>query len=452
MLFCSPVFFFFFAAYVLFWFLIPPQRRLWLIIFGSLVFYGYWNWHYVFIPVLLTLVSYLGGVWIWACPKPKMRKLRLAFSIALLISPLIYYKYINFFTGREIVTGSLPLGISFVTFTLIAYLVDVYRKTYSAEASFSWLTGFVVFFPQLIAGPILRPAELLPQLKSHISVTLTQQYQAICIFTLGLAKKMIFADQIKIFVDQAFMSGGGGDLWPIALYGFPVQVYCDFSGYSDMAIGLALFFGIHLPINFDRPYLAASITEIWRRWHITLSFWFRDYVYFVITEKDSSLVHRMLAKLFTMILCGIWHGAAWTFILYGGLHGVFLGAELWIKSFKIRFSLPRIIKILITFHLWAFALIIFRAPDMSKAIEVAGNVVTFGGDMTLHPMKNLGYPILLMVIFYVSHPFDSIQKFKDMLKKTHPIIVVPMILILWLTVLTLGATAGGSSKFVYFEF
>ena len=228
----------------------PHRSRLWVIILGGLIYYGYWNWHYAIIPVVLTLISHIGGKWISRFDNSTKRRWALVLSVSVIVSPLLFFKYFNFFAGREIITFGLPLGISFITFTLIAYLVDVYRKSYPPESSLSWVMGYLIFFPQLIAGPILRPAELLPQLKRLTSVSLHTRYQALCIFTLGMVKKMVFADQVKTYVDHAFLTGGRGYEGLIAFYTFSVQVYCDFSGYSDMAIGLALFFRNSTPPQF----------------------------------------------------------------------------------------------------------------------------------------------------------------------------------------------------------
>ena len=451
MLFCSTVFLFFFLSYLLIWRITSHSFKLWVIIAGGLIFYGYWNWNYLLIPIMLTLVGYIGGICISRSVNHIKRNLTLAIVVFITVLPLLIFKYLNFFAGREIITLGLPLGISFITFTLIAYLVDVYRRSYPAEPSLSWLMGYIVFFPQLIAGPILRPAELLPQLKKTVSASWHARYQALCIFTVGMVKKLCFADQIDSYVAHAFQVGGKGYEGLIALYTFPVQLYCDFSGYSDMAIGLALFFGINLPINFDRPYLATSCTDIWRRWHITLSFWFRDYVYFPLLGRGSSSIHKVLCKLFTMILCGFWHGAGWTFLAWGFLHGIFLSIEHFLNKSKIPFNPPKPLKIIFTFHLWAVATVIFAAPDLSNALEILGNVFS-GSGYKSSTLSGLVYPITLTLIFYIVHPFDSIHLIKKAADNLNPWFMITMISLIWLIAITLSSSSGGSAKFIYFDF
>ena len=451
MLFCSSIFIIFFISYFLIWRITPNRSRLWVIIVGGLIFYGYWNWRYAVLPVTLSLISYYGGKWISGSGNSTKRRQALALSVSIVISPLFFFKYFNFFAGKEVITFGLPLGISFITFTLIAYLVDVYQRSYPVESSLSWLTGYLLFFPQLIAGPILRPAELLPQLKLPVTVSLHTRYQALSIFTLGMAKKLIFADQVKNYVEHAFLTGGSGYEGFIALYTFPVQLYCDFSGYSDMAIGLALFFGIQLPINFDRPYMADSFTDIWRRWHITLSFWFRDYVYFPLIGRGSSTFRKIVCKIFTMGLCGFWHGASWTYLTWGLLNGVYLGIEHFFKVFRLPFHLPKILKRLLTFHMWALAVIFIPAHDIPNALEILGNIICWKG-FESSKLSDLAYPIILTVIFYILHPFDSIHLIKRAADNLRPWWMVTVIILIWLVAVTLSSTSGGSAKFIYFDF
>lgn len=453
MLFCSPTFLLFFLVYVVIWRITPSQWRLAVIIIGSLTFYGYWNWRFLYIPVLLTLISHISAKWIDKSPQKAIRRYRLAVCISILMIPLLFFKYFNFFAGKIIVSCGLPIGISFITFTLIAYLIDVAKKTYPLETSISWLMGYVCFFPQLIAGPILRPHELLPQLKKFNPVSAQIRSQAFIIFTVGLAKKLIMADQLKPYVDKAYLMADHGRFmdWLVAVYGFPAQIYCDFSGYSDMAIGLALFFGVHLPVNFNRPFLSASVSELWGRWHITLSYWFRDYVYIPLGGKTPSLPRRFLSKVMTMVLCGFWHGASWNFVVWGFLQGGCIGIEYLLKTCHAGRPWPRRIKVLITFHVWVVILIVFRAHDMSNAIDML--YAGFGWS-TFHfsDLKNLLYPITLMVVFYITHRFDHINIIKKATTDWRPSFIATGTLILWLISITLSSGNVDSPRFIYFDF
>jgi alginate O-acetyltransferase complex protein AlgI len=294
-LFNSPVFFVFFICYLIVHWLTPQRFRLWTMIAGSTVFYGYWNWVFTGLPFALVLLAFL-TTWWTVSAAPGERRLRLGVSIVVLLTPLLVFKYTNFIwhdvigamvnlegiapDGR-LLNFALPLGISFVTFTLIAYLVDVSTGRYPAPASPRWLLGYTLFFPHLIAGPILRPHELIPQLQRQMPIRRGNLLPGLALFTSGLIKKMVFADPIGAVVTAIYAQpdGRGAAEYLFALYGFSVQIYCDFSGYTDMALGTALILGVRLPGNFLRPYLATSIADFWRRWHITLSHWLRDYIY-----------------------------------------------------------------------------------------------------------------------------------------------------------------------------
>ena len=453
MLFCTPVFFFFFVAYFLIWSVSPKKWRLWIIIGGSLFFYGYWNWHYVVIPIGLTAVSYFGGNLITAEKNPKRRKIRLIVSVIFLLVPLFIFKYLNFFAGRKIITAELPIGISFITFTLIAYLIDIARGDYPKEKKFSWLLAYITYFPQLIAGPILRPSELLPQLKKDISVSWKIRREGLIFFTIGLAKKLIIADQLKPFVDHIYEMTSINNMvdFFLAFYAFPVQIYCDFSGYSDMAIGLALVFGITLPINFNRPFCATSTTEVWRRWHITLSYWFRDYVYFPMTGKTAPIAKKVFGKVFSMLLCGFWHGANWTFIVWGSLNGFLLSIEYLFKKAGLKNHLPKFVKIIITFHFFAIGVVFVRAESIWKALSILTSFTTWNAtDFSV--INSYVFPIVIMLLFFILHPFDNMDIVKKVSGKMHAIPLTFIIITIWIIAIVLSATGGGISKFIYFDF
>src|SRR5579862_3052691 len=312
-----------------------PRAGIMVLVMASLVFYGAWR------PVYLLL--FLGSVGVnfalgLAMVKPERRRAVGLFGVALNLSVLGFFKYANFLieTAHD-VSGAqlahldivLPLGISFFTFQQIAYLVDVMRGA-PVERDIVSYTLFVSFFPHLIAGPLVHHAEMFPQFKrgrgSHSAVLAAR---GIAIFAAGLFKKVVIADNLAQFVSPVFahLDGGGGVTasWAwLATLSYTLQIYFDFSGYSDMAIGLALLFGIRLPVNFRSPYKAVSIIEFWRSWHITLSRFLRDYLYIPLGGNRFGIARRYLNLMLTMLLGGLWHGAGWTFLIWGGLHGLYL--------------------------------------------------------------------------------------------------------------------------------
>src|SRR5579885_1524319 len=276
MLFHTPSFLVFFVAYFALQIAVPLRHRLWLILIGGSAFYAYWNPWLLWLPHLLALIGWAGALWVAAAAGAGARRWRLAVSAALLLFPLLFFKYTTFVYQQILrpvldtpdwsLPLPLPLGISFVTFTMMAYLVDCYRAVYPVERRARMVSAYMVFFPHLIAGPILRPRELMPQLDRPRPALRVNAVPAILIFTLGLAKKVIFANQLADPVNRVYAGGTGLTSldYALAIYGFSLQIYCDFSGYTDMAIGLALMLGVKLPNNFSRPYGSASVAESWR--------------------------------------------------------------------------------------------------------------------------------------------------------------------------------------------
>jgi alginate O-acetyltransferase complex protein AlgI len=452
LLFSSLNFFYFFIVYLLVWFLTPKKFKITIIVLFSLFFYGYWNYYYSLFPVVLTLLAYFFTFYI-NTSTIYINRITLFLSIFLVSVPLIYFKYFNFIFNTNTVNLSLPLGISFITFTLISYIIDVSKKRYPIEKNFNILLGYILFFPQLIAGPILRPSELIPQLKNLPIVTNKMRILAITIFTIGLAKKLIFADQLAPYVDSVYASPTTAlyHEWLIAIYGFSVQIYCDFSGYSDMAIGLALFFGIKLPINFDRPYLATSVPDIWRKWHITLSTWFRDYIYFPIAGRKTNMKLHFFAALFTMTVCGIWHGAGWNFILWGFLNGLLIAITNLLRIKRIKIPFPTALKIFLTFHWWIFSTILFRSTDLSNAMDVCAQGINWT-TFNIFALKEYIFPLLLIAIFFISHYFDQFSRVEKITNQINKKYLFLFLFMIWIIAIVLGSSSEGSEKFIYFDF
>jgi len=340
-IFSSPQFLFVFLPLVVLGFFLFPARPLfwrkaWLVLV-SLIFYGWWRWEYL----LLLLVSLagnflLGNLLAGARPIPWRRGI-LTLGIAGNLGILVYFKYTGFLLHTlEPFLGLawnpkiiLPLAISFFTFTQIAYLVDVYRNP-GIRYNLLDYSFFVVFFPHLIAGPIVRHWEIIPQiLRRPLALSAQDLGPGVALLIMGLAKKSLLADPLGRYVDAVFQASAQGisipsfDAW-LGTAAFALQIYFDFSGYSDMALGLALFFGIRFPVNFDSPYRAGSIAEFWSRWHISLTRFLREYVYIPFGGNRQGLARQCRNILMTMLLSGLWHGAGWTFILWGGLHGLYL--------------------------------------------------------------------------------------------------------------------------------
>ena len=346
----------------------------WVLFAASCVFYGAWDWHYlVMLLVLLSINFQLGG---WLSRRPSVAVLSGGITLNLLI--LGYFKYTDFFIGNlNAATGAqypllhiiLPLGISFFIFQKIAYLVDCHKGLVTDRDPLRFAI-FVMFFPQLIAGPIVHHAEVIPQLKRHSLIPDAGRVSAgLFLLAVGLFKKVVIADWLATYVDEPFAHAAELqflDAWT-AVLGYALQLYFDFSAYSEMAMGLALLFGVSLPINFNSPYKAASIAEFWRRWHITLGRFLRDYLYIPLGGNRQGQSRAVFAALVVMLLGGLWHGAGWTFVIWGAMHGVYLAVH---RVWSARYSMPRLLGVAITFPAVLFAWVMFRAASVSDAVTI----------------------------------------------------------------------------------
>lgn len=388
MLFNSLEFIFLFLPISLIGFFLLKQGRLIWLMITSLLFYAYWNPLYLPLMLFSILFNYqMGNVILATKPKSNQAKLFLGLGIGVNLLIIGYYKYADFFLDSLGINLSLteiilPLAISFYTFTQIAYLVDVYRGE-TKETKYDLITYslFVTFFPQLIAGPILRHDQLIPQLQKPGIFRLSQQNLAIglSLFSLGLAKKVLIADHLSPWVSTVFNHSHEVvfiEAW-VGVLAYTFQLYFDFSGYSDMAIGLGLLFNINLPINFNSPYKATSISDFWRRWHITLSNFLRDYLYISLGGNRRGEIRRYGNLLTTMLLGGLWHGAGWTFVLWGGLQGLYLGVNhAWSKLNK---PLPDWLGWGLTFVAVVIGWGLFRAESLSDGIAIAQTLMGLDG-------------------------------------------------------------------------
>ena len=464
MLFSSPVFFLFFVIYFAVHQAVPPRFRNYLIICGGTIFYAWWRVEYAWLPFFLTVVAFWGVVWMERAPSHAARKLRTTVAIVVLFLPLVIFKYIDFlyrdvigpFAGWQggLLNAPLPLGVSFITFTLCAYVVDIYKRKFSESHSGPTVLAYVLFFPHLIAGPILRPHELIPQLEHPRRQLLKRLALPLGLFTLGLVKKLVFADQIAPVVDALYAhpESLNGPRALVAFYGFAVQIYCDFSGYTDMALGLALMLGVRLPNNFLRPYAAGSIVEFWRRWHVTLSFWLRDYLYIPLGGNRHGRVREARNIIVTMALGGLWHGANWTFVIWGLLHGVCVSIVHAVqKATGGRRLLPQWAGVLLTFHFVTVAWVFFRAPSARAAVGVLHAALFAGGWMTASSVLAANAFVLsLIVVFFALHRFDDHRRVKAAFRSVRPEILWPIMVGLWVLAITISQ--GSSAKFIYFDF
>ncbi|MGE0004587.1 MAG: MBOAT family protein [Parvibaculaceae bacterium] len=467
MLFTETRFFIFFAVYLLLHFAIPAAQRIWLIIVGGLVFYVWWRPDYIWVPLVLAFIAFYGTRWFALASDESTRKWRLTITLFALFLPLAIVKYTYFLLTQilglaiepadlvaepEYFRFALPLGISFITFTACAYVVDVFRGKFPANVGLRYFLGHILFFPHLIAGPILRPHELIPRLRSMRPACNARFMLGLSIFTLGLVKKLVFADQIAPAVQHVY--GGGPDLgafdYVIAIYGFAVQIYCDFSGYTDMAIGLALVLGLRLPNNFLRPYCATSMIEFWRRWHITLSHWLRDYLYIPLGGNRHGKVAQTRNILITMVLGGLWHGANWTFVVWGFLHGVTIAVNHIVARRLGRPLLPPWLAVMVTFHWVAILWIPFRSPDGQTAIRVLTAPFTASWQSLTPSLAHNAFPLLLIAVFFLLHHYDRHAYLRVANRRLPAAVQYAAIAVCW--ILAIALSQDSSAKFIYFDF
>jgi len=404
MLFNSEAFLLFLPCVLLGVGLLPGPWKNRFLLAASYYFYGSWDWRFLGLILLTTAIDYSVAHVVSRQNDPVRRRRFLLISVCTNLSILGFFKYFNFFIGSALtglealgiqasaptLTIILPVGISFYTFQSMSYVVDVYRRDMEPVRKFADYALYVSYFPQLVAGPIERGSRLLPQILSPARVTPQRINIALVLIIVGLAKKVLIADSVAPEVDRIFSSPDemtAGMLLRGA-YLFAFQIYGDFSGYSDIARGVSELFGIRLMINFEQPYLSQSITEFWRRWHISLSTWLRDYLYIPLggNRQGELMTYRNL--MLTMLIGGLWHGAAWTFVIWGGLHGGMLALE---RRLGIGQREPRgqpsgaaacfagFSRMLLSFHLAVLCWIFFRAPNVGAAFDYLAGLARLDG-------------------------------------------------------------------------
>lgn len=429
---------YFFAALFPAYWLLRNHRRCQnvLLLAAGYFFYASWNPKFLSLLIISTVMDYGCGLAVDRIDDPRKRKAFVALSMTLNLGMLGVFKYYNFFAGSlqaalaragidvplahlEVV---LPIGISFYTFQSMSYVIDVYRRDLKPTRNLVEFATFVSFFPHLVAGPIMRPTSLLPQIARPRRFDLQQFYHGSYLIFWGLTKKVVVADNLAKVVQDLFgrWETIDGGLALLAVYAFAFQIYCDFSGYTDVARGVAKCLGFELTLNFNLPYFAANPREFWQRWHISLSTWLRDYLYIPLGGNRGGRAGLCRNLMLTMIIGGLWHGAAWTFVLWGFYQGVLLvghrSVEPWLARVRISHAVDRVgwkvLRVVVTFHLVCVGWLIFRAGSVAQVAGMLQAIVlrpSIPAAAYLVPVAALVVPLLVVQLFqYLSNDLDIV--------------------------------------------
>lgn len=388
-------------------------------------------------------------------------------SIAVSLSVLIYFKYANFFlwTWNSMVEGNfqpldiiLPVGISFYTFQSISYIVDIYKKRLAPTATWLEYAFFLSFFPQLVAGPIVRADYFIPQIENREHASRTDIYTGLWLIILGIIKKAVIADYIAQYNDLIFEvpTGYSGFESLMGLIGYVMQIYCDFSGYSDMAIGIALIMGFKLMKNFDFPYKAQNLSDFWRQWHISLSSWLRDYVYIPLGGNRKGTIRTYVNNFLTMLVGGLWHGAAWKFVLWGGMHGVGLAVhkacQPWLKKLPDNWWI-KALSWMLTITYVSLLFVFFRAASMTDSLLIIKNIFTNFDPAYIIPFIKVRYVwIIMMAVIIISHSlprrcYDEMQR-----RFVDSPWLMKLIIFLLVVQLVIQFMSENVAPFIYFQF
>lgn len=424
LIFSSGLFLWLFAAFLVVYTLLQRKHtgRLLFVTLFSYYFYYKSSGTYFYLLALVTVWDFFTALLMHRTESKLGRKAWVFLSISMNLGLLGYFKYTNFLGGAiaSLMGGQftaldifLPVGISFFTFQSLSYTIDVYRREIPPLKNFLDYAFFVSFFPQLVAGPIVRARDFIPQIRKPLYVSQEMFGRGVFLILVGLFKKAIISDYISVnFVERIFdnptLYSGVENL--MGVYGYALQIYCDFSGYSDMAIGIALLLGFHFNLNFNSPYKSASVTEFWRRWHISLSSWLRDYLYISLGGNRHGKFRQYLNLFITMFLGGLWHGASWNFILWGSFHGIALALhKAWMtvtkrKNGEERHGFRRVLGVVVTFHFVCFCWIFFRNADINNSMDMLGQIFTTFRPQ-LFPQLVEGYwrVFALMVLGFLLH-------------------------------------------------
>lgn len=465
-------------VFIIYWIL--PHRFRWvLLLFSSYYFYMSWNIRFVVLILFTTVVSYAAALMIEKTDNVKRKKAVLSTALVLCLCLLFFFKYLDFFWDSLSAVLSvfaiklnpltikliLPVGISFYTFQTIGYVIDVYRGTVSAEKNFGIYATFVSFFPQLVAGPIERTGNLLPQIREKHVFSYEQATYGLKLMALGFFKKMVIADNLAVCVDSVYnnLYSRTGFALVLAAAFFSIQIYCDFSGYSDIARGTAKLMGIELTENFRSPYFSTTIKELWGKWHISLSTWFRDYIYIPLGGNRVTRFRYWLNLLVTFLISGLWHGASWMYVIWGGIHGMLQIAE---SIFRIRSerkigTFSWFLRVILVFIVTTCAFVFFRATSLGDAMYVFRHMIEgFSSPIAYFELgiRSVGFKtrlvatktVLAVVLLSV---FDFFSLKTDVIKKVSALPVAIRWMVYYIMLIFIFACARTSgTQFIYFQF
>lgn len=471
MLFNSIGFIFFFIAVLILYYapILNWQQKKGMLLLSSYLFYGLWNPPLILLLWISTIIDYVAGNRLFKEDNPEKRKLWLMLSMFVNLGFLAFFKYNNFLLENFVLLTNaagmdfqarpldiiLPMGISFYTFQTMSYTIDMYYRKIQPARTFLDFALYVTFFPQLVAGPIVRAKDLITQFYEPRKATINQFAWGLFLLTLGLFQKVVLADSLLSGVSESIFDSGKvlnfWDSWAGTL-AFSGQIFFDFAGYSTCAIGIALMLGIALPDNFLYPYGAIGFSDFWRRWHVSLSTWLRDYLYIPLGGNRSGIIRMYVALMLTMLLGGLWHGAAWTFVVWGMLHGVYLILERLLKKF-IRIKMTSwngILFAFATFTLVNFTWVFFRAREFKTAISMIQSMLYMNGNgvKILESFDLIKVFSLIGLLFFV-HWLMRNTNLKQLSLKISPWILG----IVWACLFILLTIAQGSEEqFIYFQF
>ncbi len=481
MTFSSGEFLIFFPITLLLYFLLPKKLSRYSLLFMSCIFYLAWDVSLIWLIFFTTAVSFVSSHIIERTDKKAVKRICIVVTLLACLGVLFFFKYYNFLAEtlgwaiKEMGGGTydftlnlvLPVGISFYTFQTLSYVIDVYHGQEKAEKNFATFALYVTFFPQLVAGPIERPGNLLPQLREKNKLTAENARIGLSKMAVGFFKKIVVADILAEFVNAVYNDAAGatGPALVVATVFFGFQIYCDFSGYTDIAIGCARVMGIKLMKNFDRPYKALSIKDFWARWHISLSTWFRDYLYFPLGGSRCSKPRHMFNLFMVFFVSGLWHGANWTFVLWGIIHAVYrIAGELTAKPRKALYAKMRINtgalwfkagQKLTTFFFVCFAWVFFRANSLSDVGTLLSSLALGWGDIGASFSSiglNLASGVVAVLALVIMSELDILtersEESREITAKTSTVYAVWAVAVAWLLLLSVG----GASSFIYFQF
>lgn len=456
--------------------------RQFILLAASYVFYAYWDVRFLVLLILQALIVYMGSLFIekHRGTNPRCTKAVTGICVALVLGFLGFFKYFNFFTdsiagltGENPFSGLniiLPVGISFYTFQSISYVVDVYRQKITARTSFLKVSLYISFFPQLMSGPVVRASKFLPQLDENPAITWKHFAEGCQIFLMGAIKKVVIADRLSVCVNAVYDAPAAYSGLSIlgAVIAYSIQIYCDFSGYSDMAIGVARVFGYDLGRNFNLPYLSRNMTEFWKRWHISLSAWLQEYLYISLGGNRKGKIRTYVNLMLTMILGGLWHGASWNFILWGALHGSALVVHKLFMAWRKRkksvidgavsdtcvtpgrtTGFKTLLSIIGTYAFVSLCWIFFRADSFDTAWLIISRMITMAEGISYHYI----YTIIFALALWAIHIYCY---FKTNKEGTYILLdlnkFLPKVIFILLVLLTAAFAYQGNGAFIYFQF